>query len=122
MSEKEELRKQINRLHNRLWVLESAERRKENDKLVGKIFRYRNSYSGGKPQWWVYYKVVKGSDGSYVKAFRFDIDPLAHCATIGIEEVAVTLLTKRCTEETFLKAWKETIAWVARCAENAKVG
>lgn len=121
MSEKEELRKQINKLRERLWAIEVAERQHENDKLVGKFFRYHDSYGGGKKQWWIYYKVVKSSDGMYVKTFYFYIDPETTSATVGYEETPVSLLTTRCREETFRNAWKEIQAYIARLAVNADV-
>ena len=121
MSEKEEVKKKMDALHKRYSAIEALERKKENDKLVGKYFRYRNSYSAPSKKWWVYYKIIKSSDYGYVKAFSFEIDLEMHSATVEVKEVAVGMLTTRCTEETFIGAWQETLAWIHRCAQNGGI-
>ena len=120
MDEKEELKKKINTLRDHLWKIEAAERKKENDELVGKYFRYRNSYSAPSKKWWIYHKVIKSSDSYTVTAFSFEINPY-NGASVEMKEIVVGVLGQACTEETFYDAWHKTVSWINQCAVNAEV-
>jgi hypothetical protein len=52
---------------------ESAERDKINARLIGRCFRYQNSYGGDKEKWWLYMRVTRVDDGS-LRAMRFEED------------------------------------------------
>ena len=69
----EELEAAIAPLQEALGKLRDAEARKESEQLVGQFFKYRNSYGGGYPSWWLYAKVthVKGVSPM---SFRFQTD------------------------------------------------
>ena len=70
MERKEELNKQIEALNNVLNPLleesreiESNEQREINKKLIGKCFKYENSYGFG-DKWWLYTYIIGVSESS----------------------------------------------------------
>ena len=62
MRTKEQVQQDINPLRAELDAIETAERKIAHLALVGKCFRYRNSYGGGYPSWWLYAKVTDTGD------------------------------------------------------------
>src|SRR6185312_4073195 len=49
-------------LNQRIWAVEKRERAQHAEKLVGRCFRYRNSYSCPKDEserWWLYRRVLR---------------------------------------------------------------
>lgn len=63
-----EMRQQADRLRKQLGRIDEKRREEENAKLIGRCFKYRNSYGSGK-KWWLYTKVTKG--GYWPQAFSF---------------------------------------------------
>lgn len=53
-----------------LWAIEEKERAKRSATLVGKCFRYLNSYGSG-DRWWLYARVISVGDGGYLTTFSF---------------------------------------------------
>lgn len=71
MSEKEKLQKQQAAISAKLSRIIDKEIAEENKKLLGKCFKYRNSYGCAiHGKWWLYIKIVKIS-GRTVYAFEF---------------------------------------------------
>lgn len=72
--DKTALETEIRRLQNQKYKIENAERRKANSKLIGKTFRYRNSYGGTGRDWWLYARVIKIDQYGSPVCFRFQTD------------------------------------------------
>jgi hypothetical protein len=76
---KEELQKIIAagfEAREELRAIEDAEKTKANASLIGKCFKYRNSYScpeSDADYWWLYSKVVS-VDGEWAQVLRFQTD------------------------------------------------
>lgn len=47
-------------IRDEIWKRENAERRAQNAKLIGKCFKYRNSYGGSHERWWWLYVKITG--------------------------------------------------------------
>lgn len=107
----EVLRKRSREASAELWAAEQKERDKENATLIGKCFRYRNSYSVPKEneRWWLYIKILKVEDGA-LRALKFEvdyegrikIDPNEYMGNIfeGYHPISAA---------TFNRAWQETV-------------
>jgi hypothetical protein len=76
MSEIEMLNAERARISNRIWAIEGKQRAAEHAKLLGKCFKYRNSYGGSSEAdgWWLYVKVTKIDARGEMKAFQFQTD------------------------------------------------
>lgn len=73
---KQRLRDQIAPLRANLERIEDAERKAQSVALVGRCFKYRNSYScpqGPKDYWWLYVKVV-GIGEHWPVSMEFETD------------------------------------------------
>ena len=61
----------------KLREIERAQERAENEKLIGKCFRYRNSYSCPETDadyWWIYARVTGLDEGGEPSALEFQTD------------------------------------------------
>lgn len=67
----EEIAKQSKALSNERYRRDKAIRHAENLPLLGKCFKYRNSYGSGSKGWWLYKKVIS-VNGNELKAFQFE--------------------------------------------------
>lgn len=65
-----ELKQQIAPLQSELWTLEGKQKEEAAQSLLGKHFKYYNSY-GSDERWWKYAKVLSVKDG-YPHAFTFE--------------------------------------------------
>ena len=77
MGVKEKLQQQVGILRNRLGEIEERERKAQSLALVGRCFKYRNSYScPDKPEdyWWKYAIVTGVGDFGHPNAFSFETD------------------------------------------------
>jgi hypothetical protein len=73
MGKKEKLQEIVSRGHDarrELHDIEEAERAKKNSSLVGRCFKYRNSYSAPSKGWWLYAEVI-GVEGSHFRYLTF---------------------------------------------------
>jgi len=73
----EVLRKQARDAGEAISKIETEKRRKAHAKLVGRSYRYRNSYScPEKPSdyWWMYTKVTSMDDDGYLRGLQFQVD------------------------------------------------
>jgi hypothetical protein len=59
----------MNAARSKLDRLDSAKRKADHAKLLGRCFKYSNSY-GGDSRWWLYIKVT-GDDGYWPRTFNF---------------------------------------------------
>jgi len=73
MSELDDLKEQQIALRDKIYEAETQDRITENTKMIGKCYRYRNTYGGGKNEWWWLYKKITGinKDG-YRLSFSFE--------------------------------------------------
>jgi len=55
------------------------------EKMVGKCYKYLNSYGGDRERWWLYTKVV-GLDGTMLKTLQFQTTTLYDSGKAEIEE------------------------------------
>jgi hypothetical protein len=77
MDRKEELRKIIQVARDELITIEEAESILENENIVGKCFKYRNSYSCPTQEedyWWIYSKVIGLTDDGCLRVWHFQKD------------------------------------------------
>ena len=75
--EEAELKQTIQQAHKRLFALKKAECLKQNADVVGKCFRFRNSYSCPKTSadyWWLYIQVVAIDDDGDLVYWSFEQD------------------------------------------------
>lgn len=73
----ESLREKARAVQNRIWKAEAAERYEKAKGLLGKCFRYRNSYScpeGEKDRWWLYMRVTEVTKDGWLTVFSFQTD------------------------------------------------
>lgn len=75
MSEsKEELNAASDAIYAKLRVIEDKEWVALNKSLVGKCFKYHNSYGGDRPRWWLYAKVLSAKSKWDCRCFEFATD------------------------------------------------
>lgn len=70
MSQIEILRKNAEHASRLLRQAEAEETDRNNEHLLGKCFKYRNSGGGADGSWWLYKKVIRIKDG-YLSTFQF---------------------------------------------------
>jgi len=73
MKTKAQLEAEIRPLQAALHRIRDAETKAESLALVGKHYKYRNSFGGDRPQWWLYAKVIRVGEFHPV-AFVFQTD------------------------------------------------
>jgi hypothetical protein len=77
-----------NREQRKLRLLEDEHERlikiPELEKLIGRCFKYHNSYGSGE-KWWLYRKIV-GIDGTTLKTFEFQITSYSDEGKMEIKE------------------------------------
>ena len=75
----------------KLREMENEETRRENAKLIGKCFRFRNSYSCPETEsdyWWTYIKVIDLADeGDGLIVFKFQTDSRGEVAIAAREHM-----------------------------------
>ena len=64
------LRKQMHNIRKEVDKLEEAEWKREHDALVGRYFKYHNSFGSG-DKWWLYMSVT-AIQGHSIKGFQFE--------------------------------------------------
>lgn len=76
MNRKDELKSAIEKARAELREIEETENMKASKALVGKFFKYRNSYSCPKPDeyWWLYTAVIGVTDEGNPRAWNFQKD------------------------------------------------
>lgn len=72
VNRKDELIATIEKLRNELYEFTEAERRAAVNALVGRCFRYRNSYGGDSESWWLYGIVRPVADAREVSMLQFE--------------------------------------------------
>ena len=70
----EQIREAIAPLREELRAVEAAEARKQGEAMVGRCFKYHNSYSGPGERWWLYVNVTKVDGDGHLNAFAFQTD------------------------------------------------
>lgn len=110
MRTEEEIRREMAPLQRELQRVEDARKRAEYKKLLGKCFKYRNSYGSGSPDWWLYVRVI-GGDGYWPKCFQFQltshgeiiIAEKEHSVSVGRDDRGYTEITRK----EFDRAWAQ---------------
>ena len=74
MDELEKLEADRVRINYRIWGIQAKRRAEENRPLLGKCFKYRNSYGGDREKWWLYIKVTKVSARGEMSGLQFQTD------------------------------------------------
>lgn len=110
MSNLEDLKKQEKAIREEVWALEQIESEKRNAALVGRCFRYRNSYSCPEPweKWWLYVKVT-GVRGNYLETFRFQDDLQGHIEIESQSWSSPNLVGEEITLEEFQAEWQNLL-------------
>lgn len=117
------LNRQIAIARNKVWKIEAAERYEKAKKLIGKSFRYRNSYScpeGEKDRWWLYMRVTGVSKDGFLTVFSFQIDKDGQI-TIEPEKRRMheSNLGEPITLKKFRHAWKILVRGINYRAKDA---
>jgi hypothetical protein len=73
MGELEKLKAQKQIIAEKIYDLETEKRISENRGLIGKCFKYRNTYGQGR-SWWLYLKVVAINEEGSLHADSFEDD------------------------------------------------
>lgn len=105
MDRKKELEQVIFIAKNELWKIEKEERKEDNQKYIGKYFKYRNSYSCPTPEehWWFYMAITGvGKDGDII-SWSFQKDIYEHIE-IEINNTSTGFLND-CTEISKTEFW-----------------
>lgn len=114
--DKEQLRKTYIEALSALRAIEEVEQRGKDQKLVGKHFKFRNSYSypGPADYWWAYFRADRLDDcGLTGLAFQTDKDGEV---TVRANTRQTSSLTgyAPCTKGEFNKAWGKVQARIAK--------
>ena len=106
---KAQLIKSISDARDKLDAIEKKEKEKTIRPLVGKCFKYRNSY-GSDENWWLYKKILSISDRAWLNAFMFQKTSRGNWE-IHFNETYISLLDGyiSISEEEFNQAWKECL-------------
>ena len=72
MRTKEQIKAELEPLQAELSAIEERERKAEHKALIGKCFKYHNSYGGDRPRWWMYARVTTVG-GYWPKSFTFQV-------------------------------------------------
>lgn len=73
MSELKDLAMERVRINSRIWEINRKQRQEQNVKLIGKCYRYRNSFGNENKGWWLYIQVLELEDGNLI-VHRFQTD------------------------------------------------
>ena len=106
----DKLRNQYAQIRDQIHEIEHKEFVKEKRDIVGKCFKFKNSYSCPETEadyWWAY-KRITGLDKSAncFTSFSFEIDRDGNCST-NVRAFDMLSEWKPCTEEEYLQAWLE---------------
>jgi hypothetical protein len=108
--ELQDLRLQASELRERISRLESVERHKENAKLIGKCFVYRNCYScpsGPEDYWNLYQRITAMTKDGNLRVFSFQTDKDGQI-TIESRSRSAGSLGEPLSPAKFRAAWKVT--------------
>ena len=111
MNRKQEIQNQIKPLIDELDAIHREEKEQELTTLVGRFFKYHNSYScpeSDDDRWWIYRKVT-GVDGGRITAtsFQTDVD-----GKVEIEKIAAFPSVTgwdEISESEYKNAWSELV-------------
>ena len=104
MKREQELREEIIKLRRELDEIEQAEAEKKNCHLVGKCYRYKNSYGGG--SWWWRYRRVTTVNGNDILCFVFEKKPNAFEVRVD-DWLGALRNNQEISEDEFRQAWRE---------------
>ena len=71
-SKEKRLRLQLKSIRAQLDKIDCSKHQKILLPLVGKYYRYLNSYGGDDAKWWLYKKITGISDGNIIHFFKFE--------------------------------------------------
>lgn len=124
MSNKDDLLRTIAEAQAKLQEIQAQEDAEKNARLIGRCFKYRNSYpSPSEPgdYWWLYVRVMETSErGLFLYRFqrdkygRIEIEPADRSfamLSLGYEEI---------TLNEYLEAWQSIFADIQRMDEKIK--
>lgn len=69
MKTEKQLNEEAVSIRNQLNKIETARRTKENRKQIGRCYKYRNTYGGDCPGWWLYMRITGG--GYWMVSLKF---------------------------------------------------
>lgn len=105
------LEMQRRRITDQIWRREARQRKLQNAPLVGQFFRYRNSYSGGSPAWWLYVAATHMDDQGYMRGWSFQNDTEGRLS-VEVDRSLITLSPDHqgyiaISPAEFVKAWAD---------------
>jgi len=112
METKKELQTIVNKARAKLYKIEASEDIAENEKYVGKHFRYRNTYGGPdkeKDKWWLYLKITGISSTGWLNGYSFQNDKQGkiNIETKELIRVGANIEYEQITAGQFNKAWRQ---------------
>jgi hypothetical protein len=105
MSREDELQEIISKASDELREIRRAEATEQNAPLVGRCYKFRNSYGGGSEKWWLYKRVLS-VEGSYGTGWNFQQDCNGKIE-IDFDEgwMPLPVSGQEISEEEFMAAW-----------------
>lgn len=115
---KRALQKTINKSWDELNKYEAIEKVKQNQKFVGKCFKYINSYGSGEK--WPLYSIATGITSSgNLTAFLFERTSHDEIKIRVDKWAGIDLMGKEISKEEFLEAWAELRTHISDAADVA---
>lgn len=116
MSRKKQLEKEIKERREELHELEQDDRKVKNEKLLGKYFKYMNSFGSG--EFWPIYFLVTRLDGIEPRCFRFEKDSHGTIAINFDDNYTEYDSTIQITKEEFDDALRVLLSNIKNSSEN----
>lgn len=120
----ESLNEKAGAIRDKIDRIEGEKRRAEASKVVGKCFRYRNSYSCPQTEadyWWLYRRVTLADKHGWLRVFDFQTDKDGKTSIEpGNRAMSPASLGEPITLKQFQHAWKVTanrLNWLAKSAK-----
>lgn len=122
--ETEQLRHTIQRAHERLREIEDAEREDRNATLVGKYFRFRNSYScpdTADDYWWLYLHITGISENGWLEYWSFEQDSLGKTIIYSNQSMSrVTSDYQKISASHFWSRWCDILEYLCAYHQRRK--
>jgi len=94
------------RINSRIWEIKREENNERNQKLIGKCYRYRNSFGNENEGWWLYIRVLEIEDGNLiVHRFQTDRNGRIEIEPRRVEWDSVGSTYEEVSKEDFWVAW-----------------
>jgi len=116
MKTEQELQAELTKIRGQLNKIEDKRRKEANSPLLGKCFKYSNSYGGDK-RWWLYLKITKA--GYWLEGWSFQ-RPTDGRMEVKVEKCMMSILGGyvEISQSEFDRAWTAFQNAVAKVGSN----